>query len=145
MDDFRPLSVPVWSFPIDFPSPAGMEHVHEDETPNREVYDALSALEHEEESPLEEATFETLVSTLPLGYSRAITAGLNGMWGLDVSGGSDERLGDTSVDTGGALVATIRDDTSLCVKLSFRGGFSRCSTVPYPVQGILVIITPENL
>jgi len=34
---------------------------------------------------------------------------------------------------------------SLCVKLSFRGGFSRCSTVPYPVQGILVIITPENL
>ncbi len=37
------------------------------------------------------------------------------------------------------------DFGSLCVKLSFRGGFSRCSIVPYPVQGILVIITPENL
>jgi hypothetical protein len=24
-------------------------------------------------------------------------------------------------------------NVGLCVKLSFRGGFSRCSTVPYPV------------
>jgi hypothetical protein len=33
----------------------------------------------------------------------------------------------------------------LCVKLSCRGGFSRRVTVPYPVERILVIITPENL
>ena len=36
--------------------------------------------------------------------------------------------------------------SDLCrrVKLSFRGGFSRCSTVPYPEQGIMVTITSEN-
>jgi len=67
MDDFRPLTVPAWSFPLVFPSPAGMEHVHEDETVNWDVYDALAALQHEQQSPLEEVTFETLVSTLPWG------------------------------------------------------------------------------
>ncbi len=37
MGDFCPFAVPAWSFPLDFPSPAGMEHVHEDETTNRDV------------------------------------------------------------------------------------------------------------
>ena len=55
------------------------------------------------------------MSTFPLAYSSAITVGLNGMWGLDVSesssGRCDARLGDTSSDTGGVQVATERGDT----------------------------------
>jgi hypothetical protein len=34
---------------------------------------------------------------------------------------------------------------SVCVKLSFWGGLSRCFTVPYPWQGSQVTITPERL
>jgi hypothetical protein len=56
-----------------------MELVYEDETTNREVHDVLSVLEQEHQSPLEGVTFETLVSTLPLEYSRTVTTGLNGM------------------------------------------------------------------
>ncbi len=44
-----------------------------------------------------------------------------------------------------SLVLSHNLSLTLCVKLLFRGGVSHCSTVPYPVQGILVIITPENL
>ena len=32
-----------------------------------------------------------------------------------------------------SLLRSFIRNSSLCVKLSFRGGFSRCSTVPYPV------------
>jgi hypothetical protein len=56
MGDFCPFAVPAWSFPLDFPSPAGMEHVHEDETTNRDV----QAVEfgREEQRSLEEKTRE---------------------------------------------------------------------------------------
>jgi hypothetical protein len=115
MGDFCPFALPSWSFPLplDCPSPGRMEHVHEDETTNGDVHDALAALEHDQQSPLEEVSFATQVSTLPLAYSSAITAGLNEMWGLDVSasGGSDARLGDPSADTGGAQVTTECEDT----------------------------------
>ena len=52
MGDFGPLAVPAWSFPLDFPSPAGMEHVHEDETTNRDVQAAEFG--REEQPSLEE-------------------------------------------------------------------------------------------
>jgi hypothetical protein len=79
---------PAWSFPRRLPSPSdtpvshslcgsGIQHVHEDlhedETLNRDVYDALSTLEHVR-SPLEEVTFSSLVSTLPcvVDYSQTL-------------------------------------------------------------------------
>ena len=73
----------------------------------------LTVLEHEEESLLGNVTFESLVSTLPLGvgYSRVITTGLDGMWGHDESGDSHEPHGNTTAHTGGAQVATVHDDT----------------------------------
>ena len=53
------------------------------------------------------------MSTLPLGvgYSRVITTGLDGMWGHDASGSSDERHGDTSAHTRRVQVATVCEDT----------------------------------
>jgi hypothetical protein len=69
-----------------------MQDVHEDTTLNREVYDALSTLEHVRESPLGDSMFESLVSILPLvlDYSRAFSTGYDGMWGHDESGDSHE-------------------------------------------------------
>ena len=67
MEEYRVFPTPDWSFPRRLPSPpaavvshwlrgSGMQHVHEDvhedEALNLEVYDTLTALEHEEESLL---------------------------------------------------------------------------------------------
>jgi hypothetical protein len=90
---------------------SGIQHVHEDETLNREVCDALLALQHVAELPLGDVTFESLVSVLPLDYSRAISVAHDGMWGHGVSGDSHETHGDTSAHTAGAQVATVLDDT----------------------------------
>ena len=67
-----------------------MQHVHKDETLNREVCDVLSTLQHVEESPLGDVTFESLVSTFPLDYSLAISTVDDGMWGHGASGDSHE-------------------------------------------------------
>ena len=134
MDEFCVFPVPTWSLPrrlpspptetehecVDFPPSPGVtvshvlgdcaiQHVNED----REVYEALAALGREDESPLGNVTFESFVSALPLGvpYSHAITAGLDGTWGHDASGGSDEPHTDTSSLTGRVQVDTVRDDT----------------------------------
>ena len=54
---------------------------------DREVCDTLAALAQEEESPLGNVTFQSLVSVLPVGvpYSHSITVGLDGTWGVDPS------------------------------------------------------------
>ncbi len=56
------------------------------------MYEALTVLGREDESPLGNVTFESFVSALPLGvpYSLSITVGLDGTWGHDESGGSYE-------------------------------------------------------
>ena len=90
---------------------SGMQHVHEDETLNREVCDVLLVLHHVEESPLGDVTFESLVSALPLDYCRAISVAHDGMWGHGSAGDSHETHGDTSAHTGGEQVDTVRDDT----------------------------------
>jgi hypothetical protein len=88
MDEFCEFPVPNCSLPrllpspptatehecVDFPPPRGatvshvlgdcvIQHVNED----REVYEALTALGREDESPLGNVTFESFVSSLPLG------------------------------------------------------------------------------
>ncbi len=88
MDEFCVFPVPTWSLPrrlpspptatehecVDFPPSPGVtvshvfgdcaiQHVNED----REGYESLEALGREDESPLGNVTFESFVSTLPLG------------------------------------------------------------------------------
>ena len=78
-----------------------------------ELYAELVALTEVHECPLGNVTFQSLVSELPVGvgYSHAITAGLDGTWEVDPSGGSDGRHGDTSARTESVEVDTVRDDT----------------------------------
>ncbi len=77
------------------------------------MYETLTVLGREDESPLGNVTFESFVSVLPLGVpcSYTVTAELDGMWGHDASGGSDEPHTDTSSLTGRVQVDTVRDDT----------------------------------
>ena len=81
------------------------------EDDNRDVYDALAALAHVQESPLQDVSFESMVATLPvvLDYSRAIT---DRTWERDTSGGSHGAPRDTSTHTGGEEVAVVGDGTS---------------------------------
>jgi hypothetical protein len=87
-----------------------MQYLSEEDN-NRDMHDALSALAHVQESPLQDVTFESMVATLPvvLDYSRAIT---DRTWERDTSGDSHGPPRDTSTHTGGEEVVVIGDGTS---------------------------------
>jgi hypothetical protein len=117
-----------------------IQHVNED----REVYEELAILGHEDESPLGNVKFESFVSVLPLdvAYSHAITTGLDGTWGHDTSRGSDEPHTDTSSLTGRVQVDTVRDDTNTGERNTEMKQFSqqvshRENTSTPPVQVVI--------
>ena len=94
MDEFCFLPMPP-SSPLPAAAQEGLP-LNDD----RELYAELTALADVHECPLGNVTFQSLVSSLPVGvaYSDAITAGLDGTWEVGPSGGSDGRHTDTTTE-----------------------------------------------